>query len=314
MESDPQLTLAQLREKVQLALRQWRRDSGAPSPLASLFVFQNLIQRELISEHEATNRLLYQALQLLEERHPREAMLIRSSDLDQELNDTVANALNIAPATFYRHKTLAITHLTEVLLELEERSSTHHRTRMLARLEPPSYANLLGVEGHIQRLTELLTTPGPPWIVALAGMGGIGKTTLADAVMRGLAMQGAWQEMGWVTARQSILQWHGPLHEVAEPALSLEALAEELCKQLMDEALASTPNSPRNVVMLLRGILKATPHLIVIDNLETVSDIESLVTALRDLASPTKFLRTSRESLFTQPDIYHYAVPELPAR
>jgi hypothetical protein len=47
--------------------------------------------------------------------------------------------------------------------------------------------------------------------------------------------------------------------------------------------------------------------------LETVADLESLVMVLREVAAPTKFLLTSRESLFTQPDIYHYAVPELAA-
>jgi hypothetical protein len=147
--------------------------------------------------------------------------------------------------------------------------------------------------------------------VALAGIGGIGKTTLADAVVRKIIDQGAIQEVGWVTARQTVLQWHGPLHQVEEPALTLEALAEQLCNQLLDEQLIVNPLSPRDPIALLRGRLKERPHLIVIDNLETVSDIESLVMALRDLSAPTKFLLTSRESLFTQPDIYHYAVPEL---
>jgi hypothetical protein len=101
------------------------------------------------------------------------------------------------------------------------------------------------------------------------------------------------------------------LKEIAEPALTMQALSEELCTQLLDERIVPTPGTPRNLVTLLRGVLKARPHLIVVDNLETVTDIEALVTALRELAAPSKFLLTSRESLFTQPDIYHYAVPEL---
>ena len=306
-----QLDVEEVQDQVQIALRQWHQEPGTPSPLAAFHIFQQLRQQELIGEHEATNRILYQGLQLLEERHPQEAMLLRRSELDKELNDFVANALNVAPSTLYRYKKSALAHLAEVLIELEEGTRKTSRTRMLARLAPPSYTNLLGIDAHLQRLTELVTTPGPPWIVALAGMGGMGKTSMADAVVRGLVMQGALQEIGWVTARQTLLHWHGPLQEVAEPALTLEALAEELCKQLLDARLTPSTSSPRNAVTLLRGALKAKPHLIVIDNLETVTDIEALVTALRELAAPTKFLLTTRESLFTQPDIFHYAVPEL---
>ena len=309
--SASQLDIDEVQAQVQRALRQWHADPGAPSPLASFHLYQQLRQQELIGEHEATNRFLYQGLQLLEERYPQEAMLLRRSELDNELNDFVANALNVAPSTLYRYKKSALAHLAEVLIELEESTRVTGRTRMLARLAPPSYTKLLGIDAHQQRLTELVTTPGPPWIVALAGMGGMGKTSLADAVVRGLVMAGAHQEIGWVTARQTLLQWHGPLEEVAAPALTLEALAEELCTQLLDARMTPSTLSPRNPVTLLRGVLKTKPHLIVIDNLETVTDIEALVMALRELAAPTKFLLTTRESLFTQPDIFHYAVPEL---
>ena len=73
----------------------------------------------MIGEHEATNRVLYQGLQLLEERHPREATLLRRSELDNALTDFVANELNMASATLFRQKKIAIRHLSEALLGLE---------------------------------------------------------------------------------------------------------------------------------------------------------------------------------------------------
>ena len=42
-----------------------------------------------------------------------------------------------------------------------------------------------------------------------------------------------------------------------------------------------------------------------------MADVETLLHTLRDLANPTKFLLTSRTSLFGAADLYHFAVPEL---
>lgn len=113
------------------------RNEVLASPFALLYLYQQLRRADSISEHEATNRILYQALQLLEERHPQEATLLRRSELDNELNDFVANALNVAPSTLYRYKRSALTHLVEVLLELEKDTRTSYRSRTSARGFPP---------------------------------------------------------------------------------------------------------------------------------------------------------------------------------
>ncbi|MCB0084313.1 MAG: hypothetical protein KDE47_25410, partial [Caldilineaceae bacterium] len=49
----------------------------------------------------------------------------------------------------------------------------------------------------------------------------------------------------------------------------------------------------------------------VIDNLETVHDVESLLPLLQDFANPTRFILTSRYNLYSEPNIYHFAVSEL---
>ena len=51
-----------------------------------------------------------------------------------------------------------------------------------------------------------------------------------------------------------------------------------------------------------------------VDNLETVTDVETLLPTLARLAGPSKFLLTSREAFTGQAEIYHFPVPELAER
>jgi hypothetical protein len=62
---------------------------------------------------------------------------------------------------------------------------------------------------------------------------------------------------------------------------------------------------------MLQQCFRAQPHLVVIDNLETVEDVEKLLHTVRQWVNPTKFLFTSRFSRFYETDIYHFTVPEL---
>jgi hypothetical protein len=48
-----------------------------------------------------------------------------------------------------------------------------------------------------------------------------------------------------------------------------------------------------------------------VDNLETAADVTGLLPVLRMLATPTRFLLTSRRSMYSEADLYHYRVPEL---
>lgn len=69
---------------------------------------------------------------------------------------------------------------------------------------------------------------------------------------------------------------------------------------------------PDQALALLKNRLKQTPHLVVIDNLETVADMEALLLMLHVLSTPSKFLTISmRKRLVGERNIYLYPVPEL---
>jgi hypothetical protein len=167
----------------------------------------------------------------------------------------------------------------------------------------------VGVAGQIDALLDQLWRPDGPSLVLLEGAGGIGKTTLADAVLRRLVRERPAGEIGWASARQQRIDLAGALWATDRPALTPEALLDALARQLLPTAPPFT--SSERALAALRATLSKRPAVIVVDNLETVADVLSLLPALRQLANPTRFLLTSRRSLYAEPDLFHYRVPEL---
>jgi hypothetical protein len=156
-----------------------------------------------------------------------------------------------------------------------------------------------------------LTTAGPPWLLAIEGIGGIGKTALAHALVRRVLTTANFADLAWVTARQEHFDLGGGLRALERPALRAEALIDALLTQLhpADFHLVALPAAQK--LAALQSRLKECPHLIVIDNLETVADLECLLPTLRQLADPSRFLLTSRRRLDGEAGVYHFTVPPL---
>jgi hypothetical protein len=300
--------LSKLCEDIHTGLRLWHKEDSEASPLAYLFLYW-AARRQASSNRQATNHVLYEGLEALALRFPQAAAVLRLRFLDHQLAHSVANTLNVAESTVYALQKDALERLAETLLELERQARSAQRTRLESRLEPPTYSELLGVERHIEQLSSLLLTAGPPWLLSIEGIGGVGKTALADALMRHVLPFAAFEDFGWVTARQVVFLGGG-IRPIARPALTGDALIEALRVQLADTAVLQDPLTPPQALDALAERLRR-PHLIVVDNLETVQDIDSLLPVLRRLAGPSKFILTSRQSRFFEPGLRHFVVPEL---
>lgn len=293
------------------ALRSWDKDTGQESPLHHLYLFQRA-QREGDSQRQATNRILMRALDHLQGLHPLSATLLRLRYLEEHGVRAVANRFNMAESTVYLRQREALERLAEVIHQLEEELLAERRGALSSRLEPASYSKLIGVEEPLTTLRALLTQAEQPWIISLEGMGGMGKTSLADALLRHPSAYIAFHDFGWVSAQQAVFNLGGSINPAAVPAaLTVEAMVETLLRQLMGDVLTAGPLAPDVMFEKLRGALKERAHLIVIDNLETMADVTTLLPTLRRLMEPTKFLLTSRESRYGESDVYHFPVPSL---
>ncbi|PKO23778.1 MAG: hypothetical protein CVU38_02220 [Chloroflexi bacterium HGW-Chloroflexi-1] len=293
------------------AIQLWHKDPSFGSPLAHL----TLVRREQAAGNNirrATNAVILTALKTLAADREGDAALLRTRFLDCTAVYTVANERNVAEVTIYKMQRRAIGHLAETLFALEQKSVAERQATLATRLPPATYSHLAGIEPHLRCLSDVLLAPQAPWLVSIEGLGGIGKTALAHQLVSQLAGRAdAFLDFGWVSAQQRTLQLDGSLRSIADPALTSDALVEALLTQLTAGSATPAPLLADRARQAVRARLHATPHLVVVDNLETVQDVESLLPTLVQLAGPSKFLLTSRETFRWQPDIYHFPVPEL---
>lgn len=297
--------------QVRQALKGWHSHNSADSSLATLYIYRQF-QRELgRTPRLTTNQLLLTALEQMRQRQLPEADFLQRRFLDDAPIGQLAQHYNVAESTIYTLQREALERVTETVRTLETQARAAQRERLLRRLGAPAYGELVGVQSHLEHLLSLLREAQPPWIVAIEGLGGIGKTALADALLRQIIAQDVYDEIGWVSAQQHRLNLGGAINTVPQPALSADSLVEALIQQLLPDL--DLTSAPRGEILLprLRTLLKQIPHLIVIDNLESLLDVESLLPTLQELANPTKFLLTSRDALYATPNIYHFKVPEL---
>ncbi|MCQ3976646.1 MAG: hypothetical protein DPW09_24705 [Anaerolineae bacterium] len=309
MESE--IPVTRLQQDIRAALKAWYELSTATSPLGYLQIFRQARLNGAANARQATQDILLEALKTLAITHAAGAEVLRERFLAGKDPRAVAHQFNIGESTTFRLQKEAIEQLASILRIKESQLGVEYNTRLEKRLEPPAYVELIGVEAHLDMLARTLTSPEPPWIILIEGLGGLGKTSLADALSRQIIRQQAFADFGWISARQQIFNPGGGVMLVELPALTVDDLIEKLLAQLMSDHSRPAAFSPQDALTTLRARLKQEAHLIVIDNLETLLDLETLLPTLRDLANPSKFLLTSRQSFHHEPGVYHFRLPQL---
>lgn len=270
------------------ALKNWRNlDHSPQDTLEGLLLTQEERRKAQgngpTARRLAANRVLLNSIELLQQQNPLGAEVLSRRFMDDQTVLEVAYHLQLSEDQVKRRQRDALDDLIEIVWGQEVALRHSQGQTQQANLPPAGYSSLFGVESILQELVNLLLTPASPWVIALVGMGGIGKTSLADKAVRLAIEQFVYHQVVWLR----VAPYSGS--EIMAPA---EAILRQLAEQIIPAQATSA-----GYRVALRQQLQAMPYLIVIDNLETEAETAQLVEHLQDFANPSKFLLTTRVRL-----------------
>ncbi|MGB0384841.1 MAG: NB-ARC domain-containing protein [Ardenticatenaceae bacterium] len=298
--------LETLQPAVHGALRAWRTIGGTSENLLDSLLLVQESRKEVALNGSpamlrmATNEVLLSAIKEMASKDAERARVLRARFVDRNTIVKAAHRFHLSPDQVNRLQRKGIEQLTEILLGREMAAREQRIGEMQARLQPATYTRLFGFEEAHAKVVEQLLAAGSPWVVGIVGLGGIGKTALADSVTRKIIGRLHFDEVIWLR-----VEGHG----MRAPNLTLESLWASLARSLWPQEVAG--GSPAQRAVRVRQALKSKAHLVVIDNLEAEADTAYLLHHLGDLAAPSKFLLTTRTRPPGQAGVFTLSVSEL---
>ena len=161
-------------------------------------------------------------------------------------------------------------------------------------LPRPDYADFFGREQERRELLDHLEHQRA-WITVIDGIGGVGKTALAlncAELVRDMSRSGQsdFEHVIWASAKTEKLNPQG-IAQLRPNFFDLPSLSSTILEVTGFEGYESSEK-----LELVKEILAISKTLLVLDNLETVSDPD-LYKFLQDIPTPSKVLATTRTRL-----------------
>lgn len=304
------LDLEDFQGAVHNALASW---GELGSSKQELLAFLLLVQEKRVEMGEsgkpfdlskATNEVLIDAINELKKQDEVKAAVLQARFVEGEITRQVANRLHASPDQVNRLQRAAIEDLTHILLSQEMVLRHERQLELEAMLPPRPYSRLFGLEIVLEEVVDQLLKPDGSWCLVIGGIGGIGKTSLADAAVRQITHSLTFKEVVWLRISGRTLSGKN-----LPPEKSYEQLLNGLAEKLWPESAGESAVEQRQ---RLRQALRTQPTLIVVDNLETEEETIYLLEQIQELIRPSKILLTSRAGMTVPNLAYYLSLEELP--
>lgn len=215
----------------------------------------------------------------------------------------VSNHLNLSDSQVSRKQRAALNSLLDLIVkkELGQREELIERQKLA--LPPKSYRALYGINQPLRELDTVLQNQRNFWVVAISGMGGIGKTSLANEYARQIIDRMAFDQVVWVGVNSPRLD-----SQPTAPDRVFDQILRDLASQLLPNSAA---DHPQELLFALQKLFSTRPYLVVIDNLEVDAEVAYLTNQLTNLCDPTKFLLTTRTQVESSVPVHNLTISEM---
>jgi len=158
---------------------------------------------------------------------------------------------------------------------------------------------LFGIDTTLKRLGAQLGNNDGDWISSIFGSPGAGKTTLAYETVKQHAAKTGYQRIAWVSAKSEFLTSRGTIDRSRRAANNWRDMLLEIGAQLDLGILSNPMTVEQALARSLKSLTDDERCLIVIDNLETVQDVQSAIQYIEreSFVRPHKVLLTTRSSV-----------------
>ncbi len=260
------------------------------------------ISPDIWGRSQAQN-LVLEMLDLLEKRQPLLGRPMRDKYIFRKSTTAVCFEHHLSESTFFRIRNKSLDYMARVII-LQEMSNRLSRARLQQLYLPaPSYDDLFGVEETRDSIVAYLKPLKYGQICFISGIGGIGKTALADAAVRQLLAEIYVERPVWVKPDSNYAESpHG------NPDLLYKTIIRTICREIFPKS-GIRPYAEQLEMVL--NELNKNIYLIVIDNLELEEDTDKVIEELEKIGSISKFVVTSRTNKTYQGEISTVYLGEL---